>query len=429
MANKGTCYIGVDVGTGGVRACALDATGRAIAEVRRELPTPQGEGDRREQDPEDWWLGLQGAVAELASHCTDRDVAGLAVDGTSGTVLLADGEGVPLGPALLYHDGRARDEAREIAEAGPRESGAHGTGGSLAKALHLFRQVGSGKAAYVLHPADWLSGRLIGGYGISDENNALKLGYDPVARRWPEWVGDLLPPNLLPRVAPPGDRVGILAPGPARDMGLIAGTPVRAGTTDSVAAFLATGAAREGEAVTVLGSTLALKVLGPEPVFAPEFGVYSHRLGDRWLAGGASNSGGAVLLQELSEAELEALTPELRPEEPTGLDYLPLPGVGERFPDNDPNLRPRLEPRPASRVTLLQGMLEGIAAIEARGYRRLAELGAPYPNNVRTAGGGARNPAWTRIRQRLLGVPVTEAIAIEACYGAARLAGAGDSPD
>ena len=82
---------------------------------------------------------------------------------------------------------------------------------------------------------------------------------------------------------------------------------------------------------------------------------------------------------------------------PTGLDYYPLPGTGERFPVNDPALTLRLAPRPADRVVFLQGLLEGIARIEARGYELLAELGAPQLTALGTTGGGAQNPARERI--------------------------------
>ena len=73
-----------------------------------------------------------------------------------------------------------------------------------------------------------------------------------------------------------------------------------AGTTDGVASFIATRAAAPGDAVTSLGTTLVLKLLSDKPIFAPAQGVYSHRLGDRWLAGGASNTGGGALLAHFS---------------------------------------------------------------------------------------------------------------------------------
>ncbi|HEM47392.1 MAG TPA: carbohydrate kinase, partial [Alphaproteobacteria bacterium] len=247
-------------------------------------------------------------------------------------------------------------------------------------------------------------------------------GYDPVARRWPDWIAALLAPRLLPRVVAPGTDIGPLGESLRRDLGLRGPVRIVAGTTDSTAAFLATGARQPGEAVTSLGSTLVVKVLAERPVNAPEFGVYSHRLGDLWLAGGASNSGGAALLRHFSPDRLQELSARLHPERPTGLDYYPLCGPGERFPRNDPDLPPRLTPRPHDPVEFLQGMLEGIARIEAHGYRLLERLGAPYPSSVRTAGGGAVNTAWTAIRARLLGVPMLASEHTDAAYGAAVLA-------
>jgi len=110
------------------------------------------------------------------------------------------------------------------------------------------------------------------------------------------------------------------------------------------------------------------------------------------------------------------------PGQPSPLDYYPLPRPGERFPVADPTLPPRLEPRPADAAAFLHGLLEGMARIETLGYRRLAELGAPYPLRVLTTGGGAINATWTAIRARLLGVPVTAVEDRGAAYGAALLA-------
>lgn len=345
------------------------------------------------------------------------------MDGTSASLMLADGQGQALGPALMYNDSRARAEAERITALAPARCGAHGPCSSLAKLLYLLGQEPGGQTRHALHQADWISGCLGGRWGMSDENNALKLGYDVERRLWPDWLAALrLPPGLLPEVVPPGTPVGTLRAELARRWGFPTDTRIVAGTTDSTAGFLATGASAPGTAVTSLGSTLVLKVLSPTPVFAPGYGVYSHRLGDLWLAGGASNSGGAVLLQYFSRAQMAELSPRLRPDLPTGLDYYPLPAPGERFPIQDPRLPPRIEPVPEDPVQLLQGLLEGMADIEARGYRLLAELGAPYPTEVRSVGGGAMNEAWTRMRADRLGVRVVRAEHQEAAYGAALLA-------
>ena len=99
--------------------------------------------------------------------------------------------------------------------------------------------------------------------------------------------------------------------------------------------------------------------------------------------------------------------------------------TGERFPVNDPNLAPKLEPRPSDRVEFLHGLLESMSRIEARGYELLQILGADRLTRVYTAGGGATNDTWTGIRRRYLDVPVMRSNNVEAAYGTALLAMAG----
>ncbi|HEY9199819.1 MAG TPA: FGGY-family carbohydrate kinase [Gammaproteobacteria bacterium] len=415
-------YVGIDVGTSGIRACLIDAAAETLGTAYTPLPAPIRTNARCEQDPQLWWQALERVLDELAARYELGQVAALALDATSATLLACASDGTALGPALMYNDRRAEAEAARIATVAPADSGAHGAHSSLAKALWLAAQPATGHARWWLHQADWLSGRLLGQYGHSDENNALKLGYDPSARRWPDWLVQLgMDMERLPRTVAPGTDLGTLHPDWARRWRM-PHAHVVAGTTDSTAAFLASGAERIGQAVTSLGSTLVLKVLAERPVFAPQYGIYSHRLGDRWLAGGASNSGGAALRQFFTDAQLRALEAELRPDRPTGLDYYPLPAAGERFPISDPQLAPRMSPRPADDARFLQGLLEGIADIELRGYILLHELGAPYPTEVISCGGGARNTPWRALRARRLGVPVTVAAHQDAAYGAARLA-------
>jgi sugar (pentulose or hexulose) kinase len=216
--------------------------------------------------------------------------------------------------------------------------------------------------------------------------------------------------------------LGPLSARSAELTGLSPHTRVFSGTTDSTASVLATGINEPGSAVTVLGSTLVIKILGRQRLVAPELGVYSHRFGDLWLAGGASNSGGTVPRQFFSDGQMQRLSERLRPAQPTGLDYYPLTLPGERFPINDPTLAPRLEPRPPEDWRFFQGLLEGIGRIEAEGYALLRRLGAPAPRSVQSIGGGATNTAWRQIRERLLGIPVYVAEHQEAAFGTAKLA-------
>lgn len=99
----------------------------------------------------------------------------------------------------------------------------------------------------------------------------------------------------------------------------------------------------------------------------------------------------------------------------------PLPAPGERFPVDDPELLPVLEPRPVSDALYLHGLLEGLAEIEAQGWQRLNELGAAAPRRIISIGGGARNPQWRRLRERRLGCAVTSCQTPPAA-GVARLA-------
>ncbi|NML18608.1 FGGY-family carbohydrate kinase [Azohydromonas caseinilytica] len=414
-------FLGLDLGTSGVRAVVIDADGAVRATARAPLPPSRRDGARVTQDPTGWWQGVRQVLQAVLARMERAHLAAIAVDGTSGTLLLTDSHGQPLTPALMYDDAACLDEAARIAAVAPPDTAARGPACALARLLHL--QDRAPQAAHALHQADWIAGRLAGRFGASDEHNALKLGHDPVRRCWPDWLRALrLRRGLLPRVQAPGAALGRLAPAMAREFGLRSGVQVLSGTTDGVAAFLATGASRVGEAVTSLGSTLVLKVLSQQPVCAPEYGVYSHRLGGLWLAGGASNSGGSALLRHFSAERMAELTPRLRPEAWTGLDYYPLPAPGERFPINDPSLPPRVSPRPEDDARFFQGLLEGIAQVEALGYRRIAELGGPRPLRVLSVGGGARNPAWLELRRRCLGVPVDVAAQEEAAYGTALLA-------
>lgn len=414
-------FLGLDLGSSGCRGVVIDQAGRIQAMAREAWPPPHRQGAASEQAPELWWQAVLEVLRSLARQTAPHVPEAVAVDGTSASLLVCDADGVPAGPALMYDDARAQSESARIRACAPAYSAATSVTASLAKLLFLQAHVPD--FHYALHQAEWISGRLCANFGHGDENNCLKLGYDPIRRVWPEWLQELdIDPACLPRVHPPGTPVARMSSELAAHLGWHQEPWIVAGTTDSTAAFLASGAQEIGDAVTSLGSTLVVKILSPLPVTAPEFGVYSHRLGDRWLAGGASNSGGAVLLEYFEPAQLEQLSQTIFPLRPSGFDYYPLIRPGERFPVNDPDFLPKLTPRPASDALFLHGLLEGIARIEQAGYAKLWELGAPAVERIYTSGGGARNSTWQTLRQNLLDVPVLRAQQEEAAYGSALLA-------
>ena len=142
----------------------------------------------------------------------------------------------------MYNDAAAPAGVLAIAESAPDDSAAHGATSPLAKAMQLRAL----KPNRVLHQADWIASRFSGRF-VSDANNALKTGYDPIAGRWPDWIGELgFNLGLLPEVLAPGERVGRVTREAAEAFGLDPATLVVAGTTDGCASFLATGASAGG---------------------------------------------------------------------------------------------------------------------------------------------------------------------------------------
>ncbi len=424
-------HIGVDLGTSGCRAVAIGADGSLLGRQHEPLPAPEKHSGRSEQNPEHWWQALQSVLQRLIPTLPTGGIETITVDGTSSTLLLTDRHGTPLTPALMYDDRRATIEAEVISRIAPRESGAHGPSSSLAKLLWLLKHsvIDRDSGLLALHQADWVSNRLCGKFGHSDENNSLKLGYDPIRQCWPEWIKSLgLPPSILPTVAPPGIPYATLRTELASRWGVPTNQRIMicSGTTDSVAATVAAGIHREGDAVTSLGTTLVLKLLSSSPLFSPEDGIYSHRLGDQWLISGASNTGAGVLLDYFSPQEIEQLSSEIDPNHLTGLNYYLLPSRGERFPVADPDLQPRLTPRPSDDRLFLQGILEGLAKIEEQGYRKMRSLGGPALHQIITSGGGAGNLKWQKIRANQFhrqqpDLPISIARQTDAAYGAALL--------
>lgn len=422
-------FLGIDIGTSGIRGSCIDSEEIEVASAQIAFSPQQATTGKNEQDPLPWRNLLEQLIATISAQlkrsANNPHIAAIAIDGTSSTLIACKKDGTPVSPAMMYNDQQSQPQADIIHRFAPIDSAVHGASSSLAKALFLLQKFP--ETQLFCHQADWLAAHLTGDYGTSDENNCLKFGYDCSAQCWPEWLqrnseNAVISVDILPVVVTPGSVIGRVRSDLIKKFCLAGDCKVIAGTTDSNAAVLATGANQLGDAVTSLGSTLVLKLFTRSPLFLPEYGIYSHHLNHHWLVGGASNSGGNVLLQYFTAAQLDAMTPKLKPENPTGLDYYPLPSTGERFPVNDINKQNITLPRPDDDVIFFQALLEGIARIEAEGYKKLTALGAIPPTRIFTAGGGSKNHAWQKIREQMTGIPVLCAPHSEASYGSALLA-------
>lgn len=409
-------YLGIDFGTSGARGIVIDKEKKTVAQVNYPFSN---------STKNNWHLCWQKTLYFLLEKiplAIRKGLKAIAIDGTSSTVLLCDEKGKPITEPLLYNDNRGKTSLETIKNIAPPDSVVISATSSLAKLFWYRQQPYFKQARYFLHQADWLGFLLHGQLGISDYHNALKLGYDVQHLCYRDWLQNLSEYPLFPQVLSPGAAVGKVTKEVRDRFSLPTNCIVCTGTTDSMAAFLASGAKRSGEAVTSLGSTLVLKLLSKTKVENSQYGIYSHRLGDLWLTGGASNTGGAVLKHFFSDEQLQELSQQIDTNTTSSLEYYPLLKPGERFPINDPNLTPKLSPRPDNPVQFLHELLSSMARIEALGYAKLQELGANKLTQVYTAGGGAKNSTWERIRHHYLQVPVVAANNTEAAYGTALLA-------
>jgi sugar (pentulose or hexulose) kinase len=414
-------FLGIDFGTSGVRTSVINSNQEEIINFSVSIEKPTVKDSLVCQDPSLWWNSLIKNLQFLSTKIDLSKIERLSIDGTSGTVLICDGTGRPLDYALMYNDASSVEEAKLIEKISSGHPIVSSPTNALVRTLSLIKK-NSAQSYKILHQADWIASKIIEEFKFSDENNALKLGYDCQERAWPNWFNELpLDEDSLPEILIPGQVMGNLKNQELLNLGFNSKLEVVAGTTDSIAAFLATGASQIGEAVTSIGTTLVVKAISAKPIFNREFGIYSHRLGDRWLAGGASNVGGKII-EELFGNKIEDLSKSLNPDKLLNLNYYPLAQTGERFPINDPNKKPILEPRPDKETDFFQAVLEGITQVEKLSYEKIVEIGGSYPLKIFTIGGGGKNQNWNTMRKKILKVELGKPLSNDASYGVALLA-------
>jgi sugar (pentulose or hexulose) kinase len=464
-APEGPLFLGLDFGTSGARCVAVDARGDAVAETSAKYPPivdggKGGDGIPRGGWAEAWRGALWSLLDDLPVEVRER-VVSVAVDGTSGTALVVNGDdGSVVYPPMLYNE--KRDDAVDaVAAVAPEGHTTRSASSALCKLHSWWFETEGGKKASakrsvphgesvpvanpkLLHHADWVAYLLHGVVGVTDHNNALKLGFDPGLGNgengtgaYPDWILRQPYAAMLPMTClAPGTVAGACVTTEAKKRFPNAErVRVVAGTTDSVAAFAAARCSDCGDCVTSLGSSLALKLVSETRVDDAAAGVYSHRLCGKWLVGGASNLGGWLLRSHFDDDELVKFTAELR-DEPTGvgddavkntilseLDYFPgvLMGFGLSVEEATKRLS---SDRPESDAEFLRAILSSVARVEARSYDTLVSMGASHaPKRVFTAGGGARNDFWSSLRSEAMGgVFVAKSPFTEAAYGTALLA-------
>lgn len=392
-------YIGVDLGTSGVRVEVFDRELKSVL----TCATPLARNTVAE-----WERALSYAFAQcgpLRGH--------IAVDSTSGTFLLVGPRGeVVAGPFMYYEEARDEwEEMRRWPETVALEE--FGSASPIAKLYRLAKTSLLRRARWVVPAATWVTYMLCGDWRevYVDYGNALRLGLDIYASP-PRWRLDVLEkagvdPAQLPTPAESG-RYVCEASGPLAERLGVVGSAVYLGTTDGNASAVASGALELGDASVTSGSTTVVKYVAREPVKIPGVYYHVHPLGG-FLAGAATAPTG-VYLQKLSEAFGIPIEEAL---EFQGDEYLFFP-PGYRSPFDDPALRgallkfdidPAENPRTVA-ARLIRSVALGLVLTE---YSILNFLGRAFgstPPRVGVAGGGGRSRRLNELRASIYGVEV-----------------------
>jgi len=366
----------------------------------------------------------------------NRYIAALAIDATSGTVVVCNADGGADGPALMYDDARALTQTARVNQAGQglwaRTGNRPQRSWGLVKAVWLVENGRLQPGQRLMDQAQYIGSRLAGTGVATDTSHSLKLGIDLRTASWPADVFAALGlSTAFPSpVVIPGTVIGEVSRPAARVCGLAAGTEIRAGMTDGCAAQIAAGAFQPGSWTSALGSTLTVKGTSAQPLMDADGALYNHRNPDGgWLPGGASNVGAAALSHVLSALpptadELAALTIGAAAFEPApGVTY-PGAEVGERFPFVAPQARGFTTISSNLPAARFAGVLQGVAYVERYCYQRIVELGGAITEPLVFTGATTTNDYWNQLRCDVLGREVVIPRAADAARGMAVLAAA-----
>ncbi|QBI19556.1 xylulose kinase [Egibacter rhizosphaerae] len=421
--------LALDLGTGSVKAGVMGPDGRLGETAARDYPLLTPGEDRAEADPARWWAATREVVRELRALPSDPldDLSGVAIAGQMHGVVLADGQGTPLRPAVLWPDRRAQQQLtryREADDAALRRLGnplVPGMMGPILSSLRADEPEVVARARWALSPKDWLRTRLTGPEGVDGpcaepSDASATLLWDLEADDWHDEIVELLalPRGLLPPIVRSERIVGRLTTSAAAELQLIPDTPVIAGAADTAAALrgadtppgaLQLGIGTGAQWVRPLdGATVDTRTLEPEQ------GLHCYRAaGEGWYAMAAVQNAGLAFewAWEVLDAGWDEAHRALEATEPgaQGVVFLPFL-TGERTPHLDPGLRAAWlgAGRAHRRAHLLRAVFEGVAfAIRAA---RDALDGPARDAPVRLVGGGTTEPRWQALLADVLDTEV-----------------------
>ncbi|MBC8158157.1 MAG: xylulokinase [Alphaproteobacteria bacterium] len=443
-------YLGIDLGTSGVKAVIIDDAQTIVASADASLDVSRPKALWSEQDPEDWWQAAGAAVSSLREINASAlaAVKGIGLSGQMHGATLLDASGDVLRPAILWNDGRCAVECAELESREPKSRQITGNlampGFTSPKLLWAAKHEPDifAKVAKVLLPKDYLRLRMTGEYVSEMSDSAGTLWLDVERRDWsePMLAATGLTRDHMPRLVEGSEAGGALREDVARRWGVRAGIPVAGGAGDNAAAAAGVGVVEPGRAFLSLGTSGVLFVSNAAYSPNPEQAVHAfcHCLPGIWNQMSVILSAAACLswVTELTGAADEgSLLKEVEaagdgPNGPVFLPYL----SGERTPHNNPNAKGVFFglTHEVNRASLGRAVLEGVAYAFADGQDALISAGAEI-GTVSVVGGGARSRYWGAILASVLGRPLTYHPSGEVgpAFGAARLgrlAATGEDP-
>jgi xylulokinase len=442
-------YIGIDLGTSGIKAVLVDEAETVRASHTEPLEIARPHPGWSEQVPEDWWQATLRALDRIAaSHPAEMAaVRGIGLSGQMHGAVLLDAAGNPLRPAILWNDTRSERECRELEEAFPELRQIAGNpampGFTAPKLLWVRKHEPDifGRTATVLLPKAYVRYRLTGEMieDMSDASGTLWL--DVGARAWSEaaLAATGLTLGQMPRLVEGSEPAGRLIEELSHRWGMTSAPVLAGGAGDNAAGAVGLGAIRPGSAFLSLGTSGVLWATTDRFRPNPEATVHAfcHALPGLWhqmgvtLSAAASLSWWSAVTQEKESSLLQAL-PEV-PSAPSAVTFLPYLS-GERTPHNDGKIRGAFLGLAAdtSRADLTQAVLEGVAFSFRDCLDALRSAGTTI-TEADVIGGGSRSSTWITILASVLGITLHRLADGEhgGAFGAARLgrlAATGEDP-